>query len=147
MHDLNLIVNCKEHQLIPFTPSPPDAKKLFGIIDFGDMCISCYIFEVGQIIRDFMATTNPDNCYDVAQTFLSGYFRYRALNKKEINILFPTILTALCQYYVMGVYEFNRQPDNPTTKEGSEEAFQLVMKYYDSCDEFMLHIKRFLLKQ
>ena len=139
--DTNLIVNCVDGELKPMCNSMETANDMFGIIDFGDMCVSCYIFEVAQIIRDFMATTYPTDCYSVAVNFLSGYLKHRPLNEYELDILFITILTALCQYHVIGEFEFKRQPDNEYSRMFSQEASQLIMDYHSASDIFVSNLK------
>ncbi|XP_063433090.1 hydroxylysine kinase-like isoform X1 [Mytilus trossulus] len=146
LHDMNLIVNWKDGQLQPHYNASGNytVKDLFGIIDFGDMCVSCYIYEVGQIIRDLMVSTCPDNCYSVAVTFLSGYLKCRKLNQHELSILFLSIMTALCQYYVISEYKFHGQSDNEYVKEGAKEACQLIKAFHSMSDIFMSNLSKFL---
>lgn len=145
---MNLIVNWKDGQLQPHCKASGNykVKDLFGIIDFSDMCVSCYIYEVGQIIRDLMVSTCPDNCYSVAVTFLSGYLKCRKLNQHELNILYFSIMTALCQYYVISEYKFHGQTDNEYAKEGAKEACQLIKAFHSMGDTFMSFLSEFLQK-
>lgn len=143
LHDGNLIVRFVDDKLVDISSlnefdeyqsfhrdnNISAVRDLFGIIDFGETCISWYIIEVGQIIRDFMVSTNPDNSHAIA-------LKHRSINIYEADILFHTIMTALCQYYVVGEYEFLKQPGNVYTKSGSEEASDLLIKHYTNKDEF-----------
>ncbi|CAC5369666.1 AGPHD1 [Mytilus coruscus] len=146
LHEMNLIVNWKDGQLQPHCHSSGNhtVKDLFGIIDFSSMCVSCYIYEVGQIICDFMVSTCPDNCYSVAVTFLSGYLKCRNLNQHELSILFISIMTTLCQYYVIREHKFHGQTNNEYATLGAKKAYHLIMAYHNMTDIFMSNLSKFL---
>lgn len=144
LSDLNLIVVCQDNHLRPLVNKTGTINDLFGIIDFFDLCVSCYIFEVAQVIRDFMVSINPPDCYSIGISFLSGYCKNRNLNRYELDMLFDAIMAGLCQYHVIGEYEFHRQPNNEYCRMGSKEASALITKYHSSSSIFVSQMSKLL---
>ncbi|XP_033750897.1 hydroxylysine kinase-like [Pecten maximus] len=130
IHDMNIIVNIRDGKLRPIyqpnqEPGDSDSvKKTFGLIDFGDVSFSRYVFEVSMVIRDTITDVKTIDPVEIAGHFLAGYLKHRPLNSVEVDVLFVCIQAALCQYIVLGEYEYKLQPDNAYTKLGAEDAWK-----------------------
>lgn len=147
MHDLNIVVNFHNNKLHPIyandttTQSNPsdttgttqssrtgcakdiDVKQKFGIIDFGDSGRSCYIFEIAKVIMDILTCIPGEGIVKIGERFLGGYFdSYQTLSETELDVLPVCIMAGLCQYIVLGEYEFQQQPNNEYVKIGAGEA-------------------------
>lgn len=56
IHDLNIIVNYHDGKLqsLECNTEENGVKAKFGLIDFNDVAVSPYLFEVAMVIRDLM---------------------------------------------------------------------------------------------
>ena len=132
-HDENLILlDCNTSQ----TPScVRDVKHLYGLIDFGDLCKSCYLFDLAIAITYLMIDSTFVPFLDVPKHFLHGYFEinphvelifgdfyhHTSCNAGDVHIhldlelfelLFLSICGRYCQSLVLGLYSHQFQPDN-----------------------------------
>ncbi|XP_060084139.1 hydroxylysine kinase-like [Ylistrum balloti] len=129
IHDMNIIINEDEGKLRPIYQSNQEltsysVKSKFGVIDFGDVSFSRYVFEVSMVIRDAITDVKSMGPVEIAGHVLGGYLKHRSLNRTEFDVLYVCIQVALCQYIILGEYEFKLQPDNEYTKLGSEDAWK-----------------------
>lgn len=126
VHDMNIIVNVQDgklHRIRQDGQAQTSAKQTFGIIDFGDISLSCYVFEISMVIRDAIVDVKTMDTIEIAGHILAGYVKHRTLNSVEWRVLFVCILVALCQYVVLGEHEYKLQPDNEYTKLGADDAW------------------------
>ncbi|OWF44467.1 hydroxylysine kinase-like [Mizuhopecten yessoensis] len=129
IHDMNIIIHVENGKIRPIHQPAKETdsdrvKNTFGIIDFGDVTFSKYVFEVSMVIRDAIVDVKSMDPIEIAGHFLGGYLKHRLLNCAELDVLFVCILVALCQYGVLGEHEYKLQPDNEYTKLGAEDAWK-----------------------
>lgn len=105
-----------------------DAKAKLGLIDFNDVAVSPYLFEVAMVIRDLMVDIEDVPHLEIGAFFLTGYTEVFPISAKELQILPYCIQTGLCQYIVVGESEFQKQPDNEYTRLGGDNAWTVLQK-------------------
>ncbi|XP_067667780.1 hydroxylysine kinase-like [Haliotis asinina] len=103
-----------------------DSKKIFGIIDFNDICYTYRVFEIGRLIADAMTSCNcsDQEALQIGGHILSGYLSIRSLNTDDMAMLYHAVCISFCQYYVLGQHELSQQTDNPYCSLGFAEAGQ-----------------------
>ncbi|XP_058459567.1 hydroxylysine kinase-like [Malaya genurostris] len=72
-----------------------------GIIDFGDVCYSCYVFELAIAMTYMMLESND---LDTGGLIMAGYGMLRLIPPHEKAILKVAIAARLCQSLVLGLY-------------------------------------------
>ena len=129
-HDENLILLDDNTSQAP--SGVRDVKHLYGLIDFGDLCKSCYMFDLAIAITHSMIDSTDVPFLDVPKHFLHGYFEVNShlefifgdfYHQKSGNVqihhdfeLFELLFLSICQRYcqslVLGLYSHQFQPDN-----------------------------------
>lgn len=70
-----------------------------GLIDFGDMVMSCTVFELAIAVS--YVIPGQSNMLDAACQLVEGYYRQRPLNETELHVLYYLIGARLCQTLVI----------------------------------------------
>ena len=132
-HDENIILLDDNTSQAP--SGVRDVKHLYGLIDFGDLCKSCYLFDLAIAITYLMIDSTDVPFLDVPKHFLHGYFEvnphlefifsdlnlHTSCNAGNVHIqldfelfelLFLSICGRYCQSLVLGLYSHQFQPDN-----------------------------------
>ncbi|XP_055995638.1 hydroxylysine kinase-like isoform X1 [Ostrea edulis] len=143
IHDLNIIVNYKDGKLHPIYPSCCGevnyaVKAKYGLIDFNDIVLSPYLFEVAMAIRDLMTDVKDIGFLEIGGHFLAGYQGICPISEPELRLLPYCIQAALCQYIVVGESEFQEQPNNEYTRLGADDAWTVLRKLQYITNEEML---------
>lgn len=75
IHDLNIIVNYHDGKLqsLECNTEENGVKAKFGLIDFNDVAVSPYLFEVAMVIRDLMVDIEDVPHLEIGAYFLTGY--------------------------------------------------------------------------
>lgn len=130
IHDLNIIVNYHDGKLqsLECNTEENGVKAKFGLIDFNDVAVSPYLFEVAMVIRDLMVDIEDVPHLEIGAYFLTGYTEVSPISAKELQLLPYCIQTGLCQYIVVGESEFQKQPDNEYTRLGADNAWTVLQK-------------------
>uniref|UniRef100_A0A182QZM0 Hydroxylysine kinase n=1 Tax=Anopheles farauti TaxID=69004 RepID=A0A182QZM0_9DIPT len=89
----NVIVNKKQ--------SNSKEYEITGIIDFGDVCYSRYVFELAIAMTYMILEANDLNTGGLV---IAGYSMIRLIPQHEKEILRIAIAARLCQSLVMGLY-------------------------------------------
>ncbi|XP_050070105.1 hydroxylysine kinase [Anopheles maculipalpis] len=89
----NVIVNKK--------PSNSKEYEIVGIIDFGDVCYSRYVFELAIAMTYMMLEANDLNTGGLV---IAGYSMIRLIPQHEKDILRICVAARLCQSLVLGLY-------------------------------------------
>lgn len=117
LNDLNLLVQPKEN----------GAHRLSGIVDFGDMHIGYYIYELAiTIVYMMMEHPNP---IEVGGPVLAGWESILPLNEAEKDCLYMLVTSRFCQSSVIARYSVLLHPENAeyltTSKKGIPLLHQL----------------------
>ncbi|XP_055609728.1 hydroxylysine kinase [Uranotaenia lowii] len=97
----NIIVSRKEDNSKEY--------EINGIIDFGDVCYSRFVFELA-IAMTYMMLESGD--LDTGGLVMAGYEMLRMIPDHEKQILRIAISARLCQSLVMGLYTSSLDTDN-----------------------------------
>ncbi|XP_037325659.2 hydroxylysine kinase-like isoform X2 [Pungitius pungitius] len=100
MSDQNIIV----------TPVDNGRHEVSGVLDFSQLMIDCYVFEVAITIA-YMMMENPSPLH-VGGAVLAGWESIMVLSDEEKDSLFLLVLGRLCQSLVYGRYNVTKYPDN-----------------------------------
>lgn len=92
-NEYNIIVGRKEND--------PKEYDIAGIIDFGDVCYSRYVFELAIAMTYMMLEAND---LDTGGLVIAGYTMIRTIPQHEKDILKVAIAARLCQSLVLGLY-------------------------------------------
>lgn len=103
-------------------PDDDGRHRISGILDFGDMHISYYIYELAIVIV-YMMIEHP-NPLEVGGPVLAGWESVLPLNEAEKDCLYTLVISRLCQSFVVARYSVILQPDNKeyltlTSKKGA----------------------------
>ncbi|XP_058812415.1 hydroxylysine kinase [Topomyia yanbarensis] len=79
----------------------PKEYDIAGIIDFGDICYSYYVFELAIAMTYMMLESND---LDTGGLIMAGYGMLRLIPPHEKAILKVAIAARLCQSLVLGLY-------------------------------------------
>ena len=96
-----------------------------GLIDFGDMHIGCYIYEVGIAIMYMMLDSQEVPLLDTGGYFLSGYLSKASLTQDEFGVLKYCVAARYAQSIVMGYYTYAQDKDNDYVKPKENAWVQL----------------------
>lgn len=97
------------------TKDLPESERDYcvaGVIDFGDMNESYYIFEVAIAIMYMMVESKVVDPMLAGGHLLAGYLLQRSLNVTEWEVLKTCVAARYCQSLVMGAYTYSLDPGN-----------------------------------
>ncbi|TFG31422.1 aminotransferase class III-fold pyridoxal phosphate-dependent enzyme [Candidatus Thorarchaeota archaeon] len=101
--------DANDNNIVVSTPHNND-KRMFGILDFGDMVHSCTINELAIAIA-YAILDKPDPL-TVAQAITAGYHKNFPISELEIELLFPLICARLATSVSVCAYQKTLEPDN-----------------------------------
>ncbi|XP_042339988.1 hydroxylysine kinase-like [Plectropomus leopardus] len=87
-----------------------DGHKISGILDFGKMSCSYYIYELAITIM-YMMTEHPKPI-EVGGPVLAGWESVLPLNEAEKDCLYVLVLSRFCQSLVFARYNVTLHPEN-----------------------------------
>ncbi|HEX9728707.1 MAG TPA: aminotransferase class III-fold pyridoxal phosphate-dependent enzyme [Gemmatimonadales bacterium] len=98
-----------------------------GLIDFGDMVISCTAFEPAVCAAYAMLDTAEPLV--AASEVVSGYHDVMPLTEHEIAILYDAIAARLAISVVMSTYQGIRKPDDPYVTISERPAWEALARW------------------
>jgi len=101
----------EQNILVKADDSESGKFNLAGIIDFGDIHLNYYVFELAITICYTMIDCKSMDVLDAPGHVLAGYNRWRPIPDKEFQLLKSCIGGRLCQSLVMGAYSYSQNPD------------------------------------
>lgn len=84
--------------------------RISGILDFGDMHIGYYIYELAIVIMHMML--EHPNPIEVVGPVLAGWESVLPLNKAEKECLYTLVISRFCQSFVLARYSVILYPEN-----------------------------------
>ncbi|KAG0724729.1 Hydroxylysine kinase [Chionoecetes opilio] len=103
-NEQNIIVHSRE--------GDPSTYHIDGLIDFGDIQHSCFLFELAIFIMYVMLEVKAMSPNEVAGHVLAGYLTHRTILDKEWDILKECIAARFAQSLVLGAYSYVQDPGN-----------------------------------
>lgn len=128
-NEQNILVTEEEGQ--------PGKFYLSGILDFGDVHINFYLFELAIAICYMMIECQSMNILDAPGHVLAGYNRFRLIPENEFTLLKDCIAARLSQSLVLGAYSYSQNPD-PYLLTTSQRGWQCLKMLWD-CPKDELH--------
>ena len=89
-----------------------DLKQVFGLIDFGDLCTSRYIFELAISVAYMMMFSKRDDFIQAGAEVIQGYQNVCPLSKNELEVLYVSVCARYIQELVLSEVEAQEHPDN-----------------------------------
>ena len=93
------------------TKDEEDYKKKYGIIDFGDLCLSSYVFDLATSLAFFMISASVEDFVGHTASFMAGYVSKRKLSILELDVLYTSICASYCKELLLCEYEYVIQKD------------------------------------
>ncbi|XP_034935861.1 hydroxylysine kinase [Chelonus insularis] len=112
-----------------------DSEKntVVGVIDFGDVQYSYFIFEVA-IALCYMIIQSRD--IGMGKHVIEGYQSIKKLSKFEKSILKITVCVRICQSLILGIYTHSNEPQNDYLLVTQKPGWKILRKlWYMEDDE------------
>ncbi|MFW9982682.1 MAG: aminotransferase class III-fold pyridoxal phosphate-dependent enzyme [Candidatus Thorarchaeota archaeon] len=117
-----------------------NSKRIFGILDFGDMVYSYTINELAIAIT--YALLEKSDPLTVAQDIVSGYHSVFSLTEKELELLFPLICIRLTTSVCVSAYQKKLEPENEYLIISEKPAWNLLSKLVDVHHRYAMYCFR-----
>lgn len=83
-----------------------------GLIDFGDITSSCYLYEIAITIMYMMLDSVDVETFEVGGHVLAGYLSVRKLRDVEVDCLKVCVAARYAQSLTLGAYSHSLDPTN-----------------------------------
>ncbi|XP_050100233.1 hydroxylysine kinase [Anopheles aquasalis] len=125
-----------EHNII-VNKKASDSKEyeITGIIDFGDVCYSRYVFELA-IAMTYMILESND--LDTGGLVMAGYSMIRIIPPHEKDVLRVAIAARLCQSLVMGLYTATVDSSNQYILSTQVRGWNMLEALWKETDKYIL---------
>ncbi|XP_055632177.1 hydroxylysine kinase [Toxorhynchites rutilus septentrionalis] len=123
----NIIVSRKEDN--------PKEYNIAGIIDFGDVCYSLYVFELAIAMTYMMLEAND---LDTGGLVIAGYNMLRMVPQHEKDVLRVAIAARLSQSLVLGLYTATVDENNQYILSTQARGWTLLEDLWREEDKAML---------
>lgn len=118
-NDYNILVSFSDKRSL-------NQKKVFGIIDFGDMV---YSYTVGDIaVTAAYVMLGKENFWDSAFHLIKGYSEVLRISDKELEAISHFIYLRLCMSVVISAFQKKKHPDNKYLTISEKKAWTLLKK-------------------
>ncbi|MHA1930635.1 MAG: aminotransferase class III-fold pyridoxal phosphate-dependent enzyme [Candidatus Thorarchaeota archaeon] len=101
--------DANDYNVVVDTDWPNDSRR-FGIFDFGDMVLTCTIFDLA--IATAYAILDNDEPIMAAAAIIRGYHSVYPITELEMKVLFPSICARLLSSVCVSAYQQSLEPDN-----------------------------------
>ncbi|XP_069156953.1 hydroxylysine kinase isoform X3 [Procambarus clarkii] len=136
-NEQNIIVNAK--------PCEPITFHIDGLLDFGDMQYSCYLFEIAIGIMYQMVDVKCMPPSDAGGYMLAGYLTQRSLSETEWNILKECVAARFAQSLVMGAYSYDQDPGNEYLLITAAKGWDILFHFWNTPKEDIIsHWKKII---
>ena len=116
-----------------------DTYHLAGLIDFGDCCKSCCIFDLGICVAyTMLENLEPVTCSSVIEfvgPLISGYNSILPLSTDEFNVLYYLVLARCVQSAIIGAVAFKAEPWNTYLLVTPSKGWLLINKLLSTSKE------------
>lgn len=112
----------------------PTEFDVCGIIDFGDVANSYYIYEVAIVIMYMMLDSKIVDLVDVGGHVLAGYSSSsgRGLNEAEFNALRVCVAARYAQSLTMGAYTYSLNPTNEYLLTSARNGWMQFSRFWNT---------------
>ncbi|XP_053627915.2 hydroxylysine kinase-like [Cherax quadricarinatus] len=129
-NDQNIIVNTKS--------GDPTTFHIDGLLDFGNIQYSCYLFEIAIAIMYQMVEVNCVPPNDVGGYVLAGYLTQRNISKNDWDILKECVAARFTQSLVLGAYSHEQESGNDYLLVTAAKGWDVLSKFWKTPKEDIL---------
>ncbi|KAK7792468.1 hypothetical protein R5R35_013860 [Gryllus longicercus] len=129
--------DCNEQNILVQKSPTSDDWCVYGIIDWGDCHISCYVFELAIMICYMMLQCKLLDPLEAPGHILAGYITRRKLPEIEFQLLKKCVCARLCQSLVLGAYSFAQDPSNKYVLTTAANGWNLLDKVWNMPEEIL----------
>ena len=86
-----------------------ESCKISGLVDFGDIRVSCLLFELANTVASFI---NINDVLVDSGHLIAGYQAAFPLPGTEFELLYDSVSARLCQIYLITSKEVRQNPEN-----------------------------------
>jgi len=111
---------------------------LFGLIDFGDSCYGCYVFELAILIVYMMTYAMKQGSTEylsIAKTTYTAYNEAIHLSVDELDVLYECILMRLCTSIAHSFKFSEMRPDNNEYISSDTKETLMLLEKLDSLEK------------
>lgn len=109
--------------------------EITGIIDFGDVCYSRYVFELA-IAMTYMILESND--LDTGGLVIAGYSMIRLIPQHEKDVLRVAIAARICQSLVLGLYTATVDANNQYILSTQARGWSVLEALWNETDKNLL---------
>lgn len=117
-----------------------DPKRTLGLIDFGDINDTCYIFELAISIAYFTMYSKRCDFLDVGRWIVEGYESVVELLPEEKNVLYLCVCGRYCQELVLANQQLVKEPANEYVREALKPNLPQLRTLWDLGQEHVMDI-------
>ena len=133
-NEQNILVTSKE-SLNSASEGP--VYEVNGLLDFGDMMESYYVYEAGMTIMYLSVDSKMVDPLLVGGYVLAGYLSQMALNEVEWSVLKECACARYCQSLVLGAYSLSLDPSNDYVVVTSKTGWDQLRKMWNAPKEWL----------
>ncbi|XP_068212323.1 hydroxylysine kinase [Palaemon carinicauda] len=124
-------------QNIIVQPDPDNSEKyhLSGLIDFGDIQYSCFVFEVAIIVMYAMIEVKVMEPNEAGGHILAGYLTQRDLSELEWEVLKECVAARFAQSLTMGAYSIQQDPGNDYLLVTAAKGWKVLREFWTTPKE------------
>ena len=89
-----------------------DLKQVFGLIDFGDLCLSRYVFELATSVAFMMIYGKREDFIQVGKEVIQGYQSVCPLSENELEVVYVAVCAHYVKKLVLSEVEARLHPEN-----------------------------------
>jgi 4-aminobutyrate aminotransferase-like enzyme/Ser/Thr protein kinase RdoA (MazF antagonist) len=101
-----------------------DARRVTGVIDFGDMSHTALVLDVPATLQSLVR--GRADIFEVAEAFLAGYASITPLETEESDLLGDLLAGRMAQTILISAHRTRQYPDNAYIHGWSEPAWELL---------------------
>lgn len=128
----------EQNIIVSATDEDPSTYHIDGLIDFGDIHHSCYVFELAIIIMYLMLEVRIMSPNEVAGHILAGYITQRAVTEDEWSILKVCIAARFAQSLVLGAYSYMQDPGNEYLLTSAARGWEVLDSFWQTPEDQLL---------
>ncbi|XP_045194605.2 hydroxylysine kinase-like [Mercenaria mercenaria] len=126
--------------IVTQTTTDADKYTISGLIDYGDVCVSFYIYEIAALMADMMSVCRKkQHPLEVGKLILMGFMQEFELNSVELKCLRLVICVRMVQFYVFGAEIIENDPSNEYAKLDRDDYLEMCKYLWEIGDERFKH--------
>ena len=114
-------------------------KRRYGIIDYGDVCRSAYIFDLATSVGFFMISANVEDFVEYSRHLIAGYNHSRKLSDQECDVLYLSVCASISRELLLCEYHYQLQSgDNEYLLTSSATGWDVLIKLWSMTKDMVM---------